>query len=104
MSDPVTDPEKLPHPDRRDPSHRERMHLEVQDLRALVADLAGKMDAMQAAHQAQLADNAELLDIFRSVRGTLKVIGWLGKVGAWCLGLAAPAFGIWWTTKGGPHQ
>lgn len=94
---------------------RERLHLEVQDLRsdmtevkaglgantAMTSDLVEKVSQIQAAHDAARADTAEMLDIFRAMRGSLKVLGWLGRAAAWALGFIVPGLGLYWLLKTG---
>ena len=41
------------------------------------------------------SDTSELLEIFRSVRGGFKVMGWLGVVAKWVAAMAAAVAGIY---------
>ena len=47
----------------------------------------------------------ELLEILRNAKGFFKVANSFGKVLAWGLSIAAPAYALWYSiTGGGPHK
>lgn len=41
------------------------------------------------------ADTGELLDIFKSIKGGIRVIGWIGAAAKWVGGLLGAALAIW---------
>ncbi len=105
--------------DRRDPTARTDLYTTVGLMQAkldantaMTQQVAEQLAEMKATQDASRADDAELLDIFRAIRGTLKAIGWLGNFVKWIAGLGAAGIGLYFALKGidtglpppgGPH-
>lgn len=49
-------------------------------------------------------DTTEMLDIFRSAKGSFKVAGWIGKGICWVGGIASALYAIYFALINWPHR
>lgn len=71
---------------------------QIEHLEAEVAELKKELEefkGIQIEINRNTAMTQELLDLFQSVRGGFKVLGWLGNLAKWVGGLAAGCYGIY---------
>jgi len=68
---------------------QENHEADIEGLKVRVAALEYSMHANTEITLAAKGDTAELLELFRSVRGGFKVMGWLGNFAKWVVALAA---------------
>lgn len=81
------------------------------ELRDEVKALGVRMDTFEGALAANTkvtqsisGDTSELLDVFKSVKGGFRVLGWMGAAAKWVAGIAAAGVALWqmwqkWTGK-----
>ncbi|BEP92497.1 hypothetical protein GmRootA79_08810 [Acidovorax sp. A79] len=65
--------------------------------------LRRELEANTLATQAVKADTAELVELFQSFKGAIKVLNWLGKLAkpmAYIVGCGTACVGFWATLKG----
>lgn len=65
--------------------------------------LRRELEANTLATQAVKADTAELVELFQSFKGAIKVLNWLGKLAkpmAYIVGLGTACLGFWTALKG----
>lgn len=74
-----------------------RLESEVADIRAT--------DRIQDKTLADIKeDTTEMLDIFRSAKGSFKVIGWIGKGICWIGGIASALYAFYYALINWPHR
>ncbi len=95
-------------PDRRDQDVRGDLYTKVELMQAnldantaMTQQLTQQVAEIHTVQEASRADSAELLDIFRAIRGTLKVMAWGGNVLKWVSAIAASVIAAYLAMKGG---
>ena len=75
-------------------SHQE-LSQELSDMRERMAIFENSLHINTNLTAANVQGTSEILDIFRSIKGGVKVLGWLGGFAKWATGLAAAFIAIY---------